>query len=184
MLHRDDGSRLGLTEERMVAYDALVLGPHHQTLTTDTQTLIDMAQILEDMNRLQPALNLYSRAAAQGQPQAIQAITEFGVNVEWLLLGMSASRDESMIPLAPSNVVGILIERGSTHTISVFIERSHARNHVDLSVALGAIATMLASSNLPPRARRSARRSLERVASSSLEPLQDFAASSLASVDW
>jgi hypothetical protein len=181
---RADGSPIGRAEQEALGYAVLILGaPRGESVSA--ARLLRAAAHLEDTQDPAGALTLYAHAASRGDTTALDAIRDFGVDPELLLLGMSVSSAEDLVDAVPPEALDVLIREGSSSTVAVLIERADTANHIDRAVALDALAEMLRTTPLPASVRRSARSELEKAAMSGREEaLSAFAREALADMEW
>jgi hypothetical protein len=158
-LRRTDGSPLGRTERRMVAYAALVLGPPRTAAMlrpappTMAPDLLAQGLRLEDQSDAVGALTAYAQAAAAGDADAMERIRDFGVDPEWLLLGMTADARNPSVPRLEPEALDGLLDVGQQHTVDVLLERTRHGRPLGRAVAIDALGTLIRVADLEPHAR-------------------------------
>ncbi len=181
-LARSDGTTLGHTEKRMVAYTALLIGTQEPAESRPQVGWVSTAHALEDAQQGRRALLHLARGAVQEEPGALQAIRQYGVDPERLILGMVSSPDPSLAPTAGPEAVSLLSREGSVNTVAVLVEQARTENAPTRIRALDALGEMLKSSRLPPGARALARRELQRATDDPRGLVRDAARMSLADI--
>jgi hypothetical protein len=148
-LARPNGSKLGHTESRMVAYAAIVLDgiKTAQVPTADDDQAEARARELQ--TDAIPALVHYARGAADGQQDSLDAIRAFGVDPERLLLGMSASPKSELVARVEPTAVEVLVREGSERTMAVLMERAASGDTAEKVVAIDALGRMLQKDDVP-----------------------------------
>ena len=179
-LARSDGATLGHTEQRMVAYTALLIGTQEPVESPPPGGWVTTAHALEDAREGRRALLYLARGAVQDEPGALQGIRQYGVDPERLILGMVSSPDPALAPTAGPEAVNLLSREGSVNTVAVLIEQARTDNAPTRIRALDALGEMLKSSRLPPGARSLARRELQRATDDPRGLVRDAARMSLA----
>ena len=148
-LSRPNGSKLGRTESRMVAYAAIVLDgiKNAQVPTADDDEAEARARELQ--TDAIPALVHHARGAADGEEGSLDAIRAFGVDPERLLLGMSASPKSELVARVEPTAVEVLVREGSEPTITVLMERAAGGDTAEKVVAIDALGRMLQKEDVP-----------------------------------
>jgi hypothetical protein len=148
-LARTNGSKLGRTESRMVAYAALVLDgiKTAQVPTADDDEAEARARELQ--TDAIPALVHHARGAADGEQGSLEAIRAFGVDPERLLLGMSASPKSEIVARVEPTAVEVLVREGSEQTIAVLMERAASADTAEKVVAIDALGRILQTADVP-----------------------------------
>ena len=148
-LARPNGSKLGHTESRMVAYAAIVLDgiKTAQVPTADDDEAEARARELQ--TDAIPALVHHARGAADGDQGSLDAIRAFGVDPERLLLGMSASPKSELVARVEPTAVEVLVREGSERTMTVLMERAASGDTAEKVVAIDALGRMLQKDDVP-----------------------------------
>jgi HEAT repeat protein len=148
-LARPNGSKLGRTESRMVAYAAIVLDgiKTAQVPAADDDQAEALARELD--TDAVPALVHHARSAADGGQESLDAIRAFGVDPERLLLGMSASPKSEIVARVEPTAVEVLVRQGSERTIAVLMERATSGDTAEKVVAIDALGRMIQKVDVP-----------------------------------
>jgi len=148
-LARPNGSKLGHTESRMVAYAAIVLDGIKTAQVPSADDDAAEARVRELQTDAIPALVHYARGAADGEQGSLDAIRAFGVDPERLLLGMSASPKSELVARVEPTAVEVLVREGSAPTIAVLMERAATGDTAEKVVAIDALGRMLQKDDVP-----------------------------------
>jgi hypothetical protein len=148
-LSRPNGSKLGHTESRMVAYAAIVLDGIKTAQVPSADDDEAEAHARELQTDAIPALVHYARGAADGEQDSFDAIRAFGVDPERLLLGMSASPKSELVARVEPSAVEVLVREGSAPTIAVLLERAASGDTAEKVVAIDALGRMLQKDDVP-----------------------------------
>ena len=141
------------------------------------------SRIREYMGDLHGALTILVAEYAEGHQDAKLALESFGVNSERLLLGLLNSTDTALSETHETDILNVLIRRGSLLTISVLAERIQHPAGSERGIAADALAQMLEPSHrdtpLNSHSRRAAHRVLLQASSTPLEPARSIALEAL-----
>ncbi|MFT4977909.1 MAG: hypothetical protein ACI8S6_003816 [Myxococcota bacterium] len=180
-LLRTDGTPIGVHESEAIAYAVLALGGPQQVWARMPTVLVQEGEKREDATDLEGALTRYAFAATHDHPQARALLGAFDLDVERLLLGLTA--DSTLLTVPPAEALDTLIVTGGSQTVTVLIERSRSSNEITQVQALDALAEMIRRGQLTVTARRAARHRLEVVTSDGHEPLRVFAQTVLSDLE-
>jgi hypothetical protein len=146
----------------------------HDEVDADSRMLA--ARALEDLGHTRAAVRIYARQAAGGDIRARDALVEFGVDGERLLLGSLASRSEA-------EILEVLVRDGEDRTIAVLAERADSATPSEAAVAIDALARMLdpgvRTTPLPPEPALIAEAALQRASTSDDEAVRQIALEAL-----
>ncbi|MEL6342903.1 MAG: hypothetical protein AAFV53_07200 [Myxococcota bacterium] len=182
-MKHSDGHTVDKREQEAIAYASLVFDGSRRFADTAPDALLREGERLEDLADAGGAMAAYAIAAAQGAPQAFDAIQSFGVEAETLLLAMTADVPDKRLPHAPPETLEVLTRVGSTQTVAVLVERSQMSDQLGQVVALDALAEMLRREDLPASARRQAKQGIEAATHAQEKTLRAFARATLDEVE-
>jgi hypothetical protein len=166
----DGSTGLGPAEREAVAYARAVLGnaadsgPQQLDAVAPDQT----SQLVADGDRneraAEPRLALvcYAQAAASGDADAVTRISALGVDVELLLLGMTAATGPAPAAVIAPHTIETVIDRTSDRTVRVMVERAARRAPLVRMSALDTLESLVGSpTRLSETARAAARATLD-----------------------
>ena len=165
---------LGRHEGRAVAYAALVFGESVGTFLTEWETV---SARLEAQGRTRSALRVYAAAIVHGEFQAINALKNFDLDTESLLLGLLTALPAEH-PTHP-RLSGWLIAHGTAPTVRVFSDRTLRLSALERASSLDALSQMIRAGRLNSRTSSLAQRRIELSAADTHSAVSIFARTTL-----
>jgi len=183
--HPELGSKVALSEKRVVAYAAVVTEGAAWTedsvgaLTPEQSALaVEHGEALELSGRLESAMPLYVDAALSGDARAVHALMARGVDVQRLALGLSSAHGvQAGLPQLNSAPV---VRSADSTTVSVLITRAQSDSSLPRLAALEILGMLMRDGELDADQVRRARRALVMAARDARPAIRHTAQSALA----
>lgn len=182
-----DGEPLSKRESQAVAYAAIILGetsqsgPQHLELVEPEVARARVAEGVahEREGAWLQAVSCYAQASASGFTDADARLEGLGVDVERLLLGMTADTARGAAVVLPPTAVEALLPRHGRETVAVLLDRAERGLPLTRAVALDVLAQLNEQSLMTPRESAAARRTMAKAAEDPRPYVREVAASAL-----